>query len=480
MRILKSGTYENMFKMAFPVKWTPEEEAGLQSEGIYPITDPELAETDTLPGGKSQKRTIRDIIGSLSLPRIVYPTAKHIIEIDGRQYYLLDIAEPKPKKNPEGTVYLLDLQTGRTENKPFMPYADQIASLKRDQIRHSNDEINARINSYNAKIDKIKGVENPSTWPLQLVWAKDIITGRISELTGQEDALKQQLDASTNFSPSYSASVERMKSDIAAGRITDIQDLKDTLVFVHLNDPDSVEGLINSAPIPDDIKTKLRNIFELESANKRERDQKREMDESDRSGRMNTDTDYGVLRPGMQETVTLSPVDIEQRIQKTKLPTPDQYFSPQGRTKQIRASLIGVRRNKTMLESISGSMDELREFVGSLAKGERARAVLMNPERGMEIKRKIADFVNKVNAFNRGYKVDVLVMDDQNGTYSVNPKLLGPSGKGNGEVAIAVNQISSIVMHSLKAHATDEPEPINLLDFGQEELMAYLPEDMPE
>lgn len=484
MRILRNGTYDNIFKMAFPVSILPEEQQGMQGEGMYPITDPEIAETNVMPGVSNKKRDIKALVGQISLPRIIYPTPRNLIEIEGRQYYLVDVSEPQVKKNPTGTIYLMDIQTGQPVKLPFTQYADRIMSLKKEQVRSSLEEINARITKWNERIDKIKQVESPTTWPLQLAWAVEVVDDRIAELDRMDQALVQSLDAATAFSPSYSASIDRLKGELAAGRITSRQDIIDTALYIHNEEPDAIPVLLESPTMPDDVKSLIRQLLGMQSDAAAQKKIEEEQKQEDRQGRIDTETDFGVMQPGQQPLVQVKEEDVEEKAKKARLPTPDQYFSPKGRVKQIRAKLIGIRRDKTELTGIRNALDGMRAFIGSLAKGERASEVLSAPGRGEEIKRQVTQFVHEAKAFMRRYSTDVFVRDEA-GAYSVNPKLFGTTGgKGNSEVAVVINQIVSIVSSSLKSMASPTPEPgpapIEIGDIEEDgEEFSYLPQDVP-
>jgi hypothetical protein len=135
------------------------------------------------------------------------------------------------------------------------------------------------------------------------------------------------------------------------------------------------------------------------------------------------------------------------------------------------------------LTAVKTSLDGLRGFIGSLAKGERSKEILTETERGMDIKKRIADFTHNVNAFMRRYSVDVFVKDEASGSYNVNPKLFGTTGgTGNSQVAVALNQMRSIITRGLKAYASPEPPtPVPALTEVLEETgdAFYTPEDVP-
>ena len=490
MRILKNGTFENLFKIA-DVRFQPDELARMRGEGYHAVTDTEVAEPNVMQDVDNRKNDIKGLVGKLALPRIMYPSENNIVELDGHQYYVIHVAEPQPRKNPEGTVYLLDVQTGEPTNRPFLQVADRLRSVRRENIRKSVEELNALIAKWNSRIGKIESVVSPTTWPLQLVWATEAVDERIEELGRQEQALVARLDSSTNFSPSWASTIERLKTDLAAGRIPQ-PDMIETIMTVQNSDPDAIDQILELPSIPDDIKEHIKLLVGMRNESIEQKKRKREMEEQSRKDRFEappTEQDFGgMLNPGDPGIVGLEEKNLDDLAGK-KPKVPDRYFSPQGRVQQIRASLAGIRKDKAELADVRSGLDGLREFVGHLEKGERARDLLTNTERGAEIKKKVAEFVHKAKGFIRRYKAPVFIKNEATGSYSVNPKLLGTTGgAGNSKVAVVVNHMLSIVVNGLKSVAAqpgtgeagtaENAEDINvseLFDGGYE----LLPQDTP-
>lgn len=461
MRILKSGTFENLFKIA-AVPFMPDELAHMRGEGIHIVSDPDIAEPDVMQDVGNRKRDIQRLVGKITLPRVMFPTSDDIVELDDRQYYVIYIAKPQPKKNPEGTVYLLDVETGEPSHRPFMPIANRINSVGAGNVRKSIQELNALITKWNATISKIQGgkVTNPSTWPLQLKWGTGVIDERLADLKAQEDALVQQLDTATNFSPSYSSAIERLKSDLAAGRISQI-DLYDTVMHIHQIDPDAIDAILESPSLSEDAKAKIRSLVSIHNEERENAKRKRDADEQEKRTRVNapaTERDIdGMLSPGQPDLIDLTDTEATEYAGKTRR-NPYKYFTPHGRAQQIRTVLVGVRTNKLALETVKSALDGMREFIGGLERGERANDLLANTERGTEIKKTISDFVHKARSFIRGYK-DPIFVQQESGGYKVNPAILGTTGGvGNGKVAIAINHMLSVVVGGLKAMA-GKPAP---------------------
>lgn len=483
MRILKSGTFENIYKMA-DVRFTPEELARMRGEGIHMVTDPGIAEQNVMQGVDNRKTDIKNLVGKISLPRIMYPSIEDIIEMDGRQYYVIFVAAPQPKKNPEGTVYMLDVETGEPHNMPFMQVADRLKNVRAENLRQSAEQINSLINKWNGAIDKISKVLNPTTWPLQLKWADKVVDERIAELEAQEQAFMAKLDEVTNFSPSFTQTLERLKNDLAAGTIPP-EDVYDTVMFIQHNDPDALEGILASPSTNPETKSKIEALVTIRNEEYEKARNKDSFENQARQDRIEAPADIeGMLSPGQQELIRIDEKDIDE-VGSKKPRTPDRYFGPQGRTSQIRKTLEGIRKNKELVKGAKDALDGLREFLGELEKGARAKAVLMNTERGTEIKRQVAGFIHKAKSFIRRYKVPVFVKNEMTGTYDVNKRLLGTTGgPGNAKVAVVINHMLSIVMSGLKAYATPTPEQddegvLDLSDMFDDNDLTLLPQDMP-
>jgi hypothetical protein len=377
---------------------------------------------------------------------------------------------------------MLDVETGDPARFPFMRVADRLRAVGRDSYRRSVDELNGLISRWNERIGQIDSVTNPSTWPLQLRWASDVIDERLETLDAQERSLMGRLDSATNFPPSLSSTVERIKADVAAGRVP-AADLIDSILFVQHNDPDSLAQMLESPTVPEDVKEKVRTLVRMRSdAEEAERASEQAEGEA-RAQRMDqaaTEEDIsGMLAPGGQEMVPVTEKSLEDAARR-KTRVPDRYYSPQGLVGQIRRTLFGVRRDKEELLKVKGAFDGMRGFVAGLEKGERAGDLLRSTERGAEIKRAIADFAHRCRGFIRRYKVPVFVRDEATGRHEVNQALLGTTGgAGNAKVAVAVSHMVNVVVNGLKAHASPQgPEDIDVAALFSGDYH-MLPQDMP-
>lgn len=484
MRIITSNSNDSLLKLA-DVRFNPEELARMRSEGTYMVNDPDVAEPNTMQDLRSSKTKIQTIMNKvpITLPKIVFPTLDQMVELDGRQYYIIHITKPNPKKNVEGTISLLDVETGDPIKKPFMAVAGRLQEIKKQQVSKSVTELNALVKKWNSTIDKIEAgtsVINPSTWPLQLMWTENVVKERIAELDGQLQGIRANLDEHSNFSPSYSDTLNRMKADVLAGRIPQA-DIYDTIMFIQHSDPDSVESILEEAPISDEIKSQIRRLITLRNEAKEAARIAREKDKAEKEQMSNTPATEeeieGMLSPG--ETDLSPTTELGEDSYATRI-APDSYFAPKARMSQDRRMIMEITEKKDQLLKVQAALDGLAEFIGKLSKGERAKSILMS-DKGVETKEKIANFIFAANSFIRNYKVSVFIPREDSNAYQLNPKLLGTEGGlGNGAVAIALNHMTNVIKAGLKSYAnpnaTEEARaemPANVNDYLME------PQDVP-
>jgi hypothetical protein len=476
MKIITSNSHEPFLKLA-DVRFNPEELASMRSEGIYMVNDPDIAEPDTMQDVTSSKTKIRAIVNKITLPKIMFPTPDNIVELDGHQYYMIHISKPVPKKNPEGTISLLDIDTGEPIKRPFMAVAERLREVKREKIGQSVQQLNTVVKKWNEAIDKIQAgsqIINPSTWPLQLLWTENVVKERIAQLEGQEQAIRSKLDTHSNFSPAYSNTLNRMKSELVEGLIPPA-DLYDTIMFIQHSDPDAIEDILASPNMAESDKAKVRSLIGLRDEARQLAKEKRERADAERletsTAPATEEKIEGMLSPGEQG---FSPVTDQSVDNYNIIMTPNAYYSPQGRVNQDRAKLIEIKKTKDELINVRSALDGMAGFVGRLAKGERAKAVLMDSERGTEIKKQVANFLHTATGFIRSYKIPVFIPRDDSIGNQLNPKLLGTTGgMGNGGVVLALTHMSNVVMSGLAAYAGQTPA-------SPEQAVAEMPENVAD
>jgi len=444
-------------KIAFPVRFNPEEEAAMRGEGMYPVTDPEIAETDVMPHMET-KGKIRTVVEQLSLPRILFPKRENIIELDGRQYYLVDVRKPQKRANPQGTIYLMDIETGLPVKKEYTANADRMEAIKTERLQTSIADINQKIKKWNERVTNVGAVANPSTWPLQLVWAEEVIGNRLNEVNSMMETFKRKVEETPETSAAYESAITRLRSDLKSGRITGA-DLVDTAMFIFDNDQDAFRVVRDDASnvvsltldgaelnASEAEKKSIAELMKLRSEGDIESTRRRVEKEEAKRRRMEGELPaYGT--PTMEP---LQEVTVEQA--KGGYPSAEAYFGRGSYASQPRAILAGLQDTKKSLEDIISTFKGLRSYVAGLAEGERAKALLTSTERGAEIKRDINDFQEKATKFLKRYAENLFVQEQEGQPFKINKNLFSSKGMGNAEVAVVVNQLLSIIKNSLTAH----------------------------
>jgi hypothetical protein len=263
-----------------------------------------------------------------------------------------------------------------------------------------------------------------------------------------------------------------MKSDLSAGLIPQA-DLYDTIMFIQHSDPDAIEEILASPNMAEGDKAKVRALVGLRDEARQLAKEKRDIADAERLETSNapaTDEKIeGMLSPGDQG---FSPVDDQSVDNYNIRMTPNSYYSPQGRVNQDRATLIEIKKTKDELINVQAALDGMANFIGRLAKGERAKSVLMDSERGTEIKKQVANFLHTATGFIRSYKIPVFIPKDDSIGTKLNPKLLGTTGgMGNGGVVLALTHMSNVIMSGLSAYAGQPP-------VSPEAAMAEIPDNV--
>jgi hypothetical protein len=470
MRIVRSGGWDNILgiKSTAAVSFSPEEMERMRGEGIFPITDPEFVEPNKMPGVDSKKKDIKSLVGQLSLPRILFPNQNNIIEIEGTQYYLVDVKAPQKKANPEGSLYLMDLQTGQPVRLPLTPHMEHIESLSAERTRESSEKINEKIRNWNSKVGKVGNSANPTTWPLQLTWAENAVNERMIELAGMIQSSEESIAGTPERSESYHSSIDRLKADLLSGAITEPADIIDTAVFIYGEDPVAAREVVEQMPASEDIKMKINELIRMqESAAAEATEQKRQKDEARQMRMVDDDTDYG--------DPSMDPIEEVEPSSRKNYPKPSQYYSRETYRRQPHAQLETLRRDLEELSDIQASLTNLRGYIGSLASGERSNEILSQEEgRGADIRGSIKEFLDGTKKFLKRYSSSVFQQNEEGG-FNINPKLFSSKGAGNAEVAVVLNQMISVIANSLATHEPSAPEPEMA-----EEGMTYAPADVQD
>jgi hypothetical protein len=359
----------------------------------------------------------------------------------------------------------MDIQTGLPVRKDYLPNADRLESIKTERLQASIADVNAKIRKWNERVTNVGAVANPSTWPLQLVWAEEVIGDRLQEVSSMMESFQRKVEGTPETSPAYESTLARLRADLKAGQITGA-DMIDTAMFIYDNDRDAFRvtsddaGNVVSLTLDgtelnasEAEKKSIAGLMKLRTDGDVESTRKRVEREEAKRQRMEGELPaYGT--PTMEP---LQEVTVEQA--KGGYPAADAYFGRGTYAAQPRAILSGLQETKKDLEDIKGTFKGLRAYVAGLSLGERADALLTGTERGAEIKRDINDFQERATKFLKRYVEKLFVQEQEGQPYKINKNLFSSSGMGNAEVAVVINQLLSIIKNSLTAHGGTTPPP---------------------
>lgn len=453
MKVLKTHGFEDLFKLAFPVRFNPDELSSMKGDGIFVAP----GETNKMPHVKDKKKAIQNLVGELALPRIIFADQRRIVELDGQQYYLVHVKPPQVRANPEGTLVLMNLTTGMPEEKPFIPYQNHLESIKVDRLNQSTEEINKKIRRWNERVSKLDNSSNPTTWPLQLEWAKSVIQDRLNELNSMMTNVETGDQYISQIPPSYQAAIRRLTVDLAQGRIP-AEDAIDTAMFLYSESPTSFKKILDQLQVSTEAKTKILALIQMQESSKTESDRETTQKEQERSQRI-LDTTQDMSGKSVTEPVE----EISPAGRKGGYPKSEEFFSWKSKQSQKRAKLLSMGAMRTRLQAVKESLEGMRIYIANLARGERSKDVLMQSEgRGSDIRTEITRFLKEAEGFFRSYNTDVFVKNTDSDAWKINPSLFSGEGSGNAEVALAVNHMVSIVQNSIRlyqeqASASTEP-----------------------
>jgi hypothetical protein len=452
MKILKTHTFEDksglLDKMA-AVRFTPEELQRLKNTGIYPISEPEYLEQNVMPHTTNKKRDIKSMVGQLTLPKIVIPKAKNVITLNGHEYYLIDVWEPQPKANPEGSIILLDLATGRPVMLPLTPNLETLQQMKRANAQVVLERNVEKLRRYNKAVQNVGNTVSPTTWPWVLKWAEDTVQERLDDVNGIISASESEKADLERKAAEFATVVERLKADIMAGRITDRADLIDTLTFIRIEDPQFVSevlaGTQAQSTVDEEIRSKVRGLSQLQDDAKAKEIADRARKEQEAAQKRQV--------PEMIPLQPFEPIGETELSSAGRYSKAVQYFSLKMAIASESATILSETNTKARLQGVAEKLKALKDFILGLAQGERAKAFLKDTEKGVEIVTQVRAYRHELAKFFADYQTEIFTFNPTTRQLEVNKSTLGKSGPGNSEVNMAVSQVIGILdtaMESLR------------------------------
>ncbi|MFA5312391.1 MAG: hypothetical protein WC375_03605, partial [Methanomassiliicoccales archaeon] len=387
----------------------------------------------------------------LQLPKIYKPDQSNIVEIDGKQYYLCHVIEPRdPKKSDrarglekgvhyDGKLICMDIENGEPHEFSYDEYISQLhqpVSVRQGTLEKVNHEI-TQWNKRLTEIDKALGV---SKLPLQVAWAEDKVNERISVLEAQLAVFTAQQENPTATSEGYTQWINFLREGVRSGQFG-IRDTFDTLIFLYKTDPQGlIEGIDNgSIPVPEQLKNVLKGIAAQElSATEIDRQKSSQKNQS-RQERMESP-----LEPEKEpELRPLSPLTLDMIPEPKQPQASTEYHTLDTWAKSLVAKKKSIQRDLDELTGIRNTLADVRGFIGSIAKGQRANEFLAS-ENGFTIIDTLREFLAKAEKFISRYSVNII----DKGT--VNPALMSKKGDmGNALLGVTLFRLYNIIRTTL-------------------------------
>ena len=460
MRLVKCGSWENLYKMAMPVPITPDgrDVSLLDGGNTLVTTDPDLAEQNTLPRVKrGVKNEIKAMIGQLSLPRIMYLTEQNVITIRGKQYYFLDIKKPQKRANPSGTLILFDPEAGSIVKFPLDEYEDEIQSVRQGQAAPIIEKMKKWVPRWNRLVgqiinDNFGRVINTTTWPSFIGVVEEVVDERMQELNSMIASLRTQV-GQQDPSQDYTNLLDRLEGQVREGTIESITDQIDTVAWIYFNDEARGRALLENpeTPLAPEAREKLENLFRMHAGEMEAQKTQQEEDKAVREKRLqDRDPAYGA--PVLEE--------MEMPEIQGDLPTPHKFTAPSDKERQTRAKLTGSQENLELLVPIREGLANLKSFVNGLS--SRSNDFLSSDEpEADQARSSIREFNQVFKQFRRNYEGQIF-RQNKEGEYSFNTALLGRTGPGNAAVGSLLNTIITVIDMMLVV-TTPQPEDMGEL-----------------
>ena len=455
-----------MDRLAMPIPISDEQRQEMAGEGVY-VTDDQF--TNELPLTKKTK--IKEIMNSLKeneasdffanldpkeaivLPAIYKADPSLLVDIDGHNYYIINVEKPKVagrKQTKNGIEYLkgdnipgkiiaMDSESGLPVPFIYEQVIDRIKTPTENKERLLAS-LNKEIEAWNKRVDTIEKAAGATKLALQVAWAEGQVQSRIEELDGQIESITQNQQNNLDVThPGYTAWMDSVKEAIANGNLN-LRDAFHSLVYIHQSNPQALlEGLENGTiQVPEELRAGLIAVAAQELQLKGEKEMVQMQKDVTEEARLEED-----LPPGKEPVEEqLRPLTLDE-IPDTEFKKLNKYKTLGHWKAQMDRQLGSIGKDKVQLEEVKSALEGLRGYIGSLEKGQRAKSYLSSPE-GQPIIDELRNFLNVSQKFIKRYSVDVI--EDN----TVNPKLLGRGATGgNALLAISLNRIYSIIQRTL-------------------------------
>lgn len=458
-------------KTAMPVPLSDEQRAEMASEGVYFLQDMfqrlpnvtkaqiagyinELKET-----GTNEFLENLDARSAISLPAIYKADPSNIVEINGSQYYVVDLTEPRDVKKKStingreyqkgdrypGEIIAMDVETGLPV--PFV-YDEVVSRISVPQqnrqvtLQSMNDEIRA----WNERIETIDKAVGVTKLALQVKWAENKIQDRINTLEAQKSAIREKIQDPLAGHPGYGNWVQFLRDGVRNGSFS-LRDTLDSLLFLYQSDPQElIRGIENGeVEVPDELRNALLGLAAQEASGAQEKVVQKDLKEEERTTRMEEE-----LPPGREiEEAPLDLLTLED-IPETKYKKLQKNKTLYHWVGSLNSAIRNIDRDEAELQNVLDAFGGLRSYLGSLEKGQRAKDYLRSDE-GSHILVDLNNFLEAATSFIKRYETNI-VEDGK-----INPKLMGRGGTaGNALIAVALNRIYNIISRTIEEALEEE------------------------
>ena len=381
------------------------------------------------------------IMQSLFLPKIYKVDPRRLLNIGGKNIFILEYE--KPQKTKKGYFMVYDIDAHKIDTLDYDTYYSEIEAGNVEYRRNSSEEINKVIKEYNSKLDSLDKAVGLQTIVPRIMRTQKFIEEREAELKSQKDSFDKQ--GEQNNAASFS-SVEDYFTSIRQNLVNNNvnpQDLLDNLVFLYRYNIDKLsQDLFNGTmPIKDEnLKENIKNIaikfLELDKNAK----VKEDISVQNKEDRMNNDLPEW-RAPEAEPLNTITPEDLKAGISKklTGFKAIQAIKSRDGIVSENLSEEINI------LNTIKSSLNEIFNSIKSKM-GDLSKERLATPE-GQEF---IADlknilqtsyiFIKKYVEFNTPVKFN-----------DIQTKVIGGNhgGMGNIKIAVELNRLFNSIQKSI-------------------------------
>lgn len=389
---------------------------------------------------------------AIQLPAIFVADPNNLVEIDGAGYYVVDVTEPKEVKKKSningveyqkgdkypGEIICMDIESG---NPVSFPYDDAVNKIKVPQENREKilQEMNNEIAAWNQRVETIEKAAGVTKLSLQVQWVEGKLQERIETLKAQKQGMQNKIENPLTSRPAYGSWTQFLRDEVASGK-SNLKDAFDALLFLYQSSPQKlIDGIQNGQiEVPDELRNGILGVAAQEARLREDKAKEQAEKAKNRTQRMED-----ALDPTREvEEVPLTPLTMQN--------IPEQQYNKLNKNKTLfhwqssfERTIQGIEKDRIELTDILNSFSSLRQYIGALEKGQRAKEYLASSD-GTPIMGQLNAFLEVSQKFIKRYETNIV----ENGV--LNTKLMGRGGTiGNALIAVALHRIYNIVQKTL-------------------------------